>query len=189
MNWPLTPLGRARTTLSIIVSRLSKNLVLFKAGLADGEVHEPGAVEAVLDAALLGLFDDSRQVVGLDDGTRPGVRHEATPSEIPSEPSDLAHHVGGGDCYVEVDPSALDALDEVVVADEVRACLLGDGDCLAVGEYCHAQGLADAVGKHGHASNDLIGVAGVGPGANVKLNGLIELGGGGLLDQFSRFGG
>ena len=119
----------------------------------------------------------------------PGVWHETAPTKIPSEPSDLAHHVGRGDCHVEVDPSAFDALDQVVVADEVRAGLLGDGDGLAVGEDRDEQGLADTVGKHGHAADDLVGVTGVGPGANVKLDGLIELGGSGLLDQCRRFGG
>ena len=67
--------------------------------------------------------------------------------------------------------------------------LLRDGNGLSVGEDGHTQGLADAVRKHGHPADDLIGVAGVGPGANMKLDSLIEIGGGGLLDQFSRFGG
>ena len=63
-----------------------------------------------------------------------GVGHEAAAAEDAAQLADHAHHVGRREGHVEVEPAGLDALDEVLAADLVRAGaqrLLG---LLALGE-------------------------------------------------------
>ena len=94
--------------------------------------------------------------------------------------------LAGGERDVEVGPAALDALDQVVAADEVGAGLLRVAGAFALGEDEHAYGLAEAVGQQRRAADLLVGVARVEAGAHVQLDGLVELGGRGLLGQVDR---
>jgi hypothetical protein len=57
----------------------------------------------------------------------------------------LAIWSGGGDGGVEVQPAALDPLDEVLGADHVGPGGLGLGGLVAGGEHDHPGGLAGAV--------------------------------------------
>src|SRR5690606_11955013 len=85
--------------------------------LADDEMQVGVPVDAKLDLAALdvadGLLDIHRDRAGLR------VRHQATWTKHPTEPSDLAHHVGGRDDRVEVESPVLDLFDQLVATDDV----------------------------------------------------------------------
>ena len=68
----------------------------------------------------------------------------------------------------------------------VGARLLGDPRAFALGEDEHALTLAEAVRQHDRAAQLLVGVAGVEAGADVQLDGLVELGEGDLLEERDR---
>ena len=95
-------------------------------------MDDRGAVGAVLDLAGLGLLD------GLGDVHRDGadlrVGHLALRAEDAAEAADDGHHVGRRDGDVEVGEAVLDALGEVVGADDVGAGLLGLARLVALGE-------------------------------------------------------
>ena len=114
------------------------------------------------------------------------VRHEAAAAEDPAEPSDHAHHVRRGERDVELEPAGLDLLDQVLGADLVRAGAEGLLGLLALGEDGDADDLAGAVREDDGAADHLVGVAGVDAEAEVRLDGRVELGVGGLLRERDR---
>ena len=76
-----------------------------------------------------------------------------------------------------------------VIRDFVRACLFSDTQRFALSEDEHPLSLAQPVWEDEGAAQLLLGVASVQPGANVQLNGLVELGIGHLLEERNRFFG
>src|SRR5687768_2783377 len=89
----------------------------------DRHVDHGGLVDAEVDPAAFDLADDAPDVRG--DGAGARVWHQAARSEDAAEPADEAHHVRRRDGDVEVEPAALDPLDEVIAASIVSASLFG----------------------------------------------------------------
>ena len=96
------------------------------------------------------------------------------PSTLPRR-ADGAHHVGRRDDGVEVDPAALDLLDELFAADEVGAGFLRFLLLLAAGDGQHALGLAEPVRQHDRAAHHLVGVLRIDAEPQRQLDGLVEL--------------
>ena len=163
-------------------------MLLREALLADHRVDVAGAVVAELDATALELADDARQILrGADDGAGLRVRHQAAAAEDPAEATDLAHLVGHRDCGVELEPAAVDLLDEVVAAGVVGAGLERDPLAFAGGEDENADALAGAVRQNDGRADGLVGLARIDAEPRVDLDGLVEVGVGDLLDQRDRF--
>ena len=117
------------------------------------------------------------------DGADFGVGHLAGGAEDAPEAPDDGHQVGRGDGDVEVVEALLDLFGEVLGADDVGAGLLGLGDLGALGEDGDLDVAAEAVGQRDRAAQLLVGVADVEAGADVDLDGLVELGAGEALDE------
>src|SRR3954452_6444014 len=100
-----------------------------------------------------------------------------------AEAADRRHHVGRRDRDVEVGEALLDARRQVLGADDVRAGLLGLARLVALGEDRDLDLLAEPVRQRDRAAQLLVGVADVQPGADVNLDGLVELRPLGLLHQ------
>ena len=113
-----------------------------------------------------------------------GAGHQALGAEQLTETADDAHHVGGGDDGVELEPVlALDLLDQLLAAGVVGASRLGLFLALGLAEDEHADALAGAVGQHDGAADLLVGVTGVDAELDVQLDGLVELGAAGLANE------
>ena len=65
---------------------------------------------AELDTTLLQLLDRAGDIVGLHDGARARVGHQATGAEHTAQTADLAHHLRHGHGHIEIEPALLDAL-------------------------------------------------------------------------------
>src|SRR5579875_1900303 len=146
---------------------------LVEAGLADDEMHDGGAVGAVLDLARLGLLDGFAHVHR--DGADFRVRHLAGGSEDAPELTDDAHQIRRRDRDVEVVEALLYAFREVLRADDVGARLLGLARLVALREHGDLDVLAEPVGQRDRAAQLLVGVAHVQAGAHVHLHALVEL--------------
>ena len=159
MYLPLAADGFARMSSSMIGLVVLEQLLVRERRLADGHVHDRGAVGAVLDLAGLGLLD------GLGDVHRHGadlrVRHLARRAEDAAEPADDRHHVRRRDRDVEVHEAVLDARGEVLGADDVRAGLLGLLRLVALGEDGDLDFLAEPVRQRDRAAQLLVRVADV----------------------------
>jgi hypothetical protein len=81
------------------------------------------------------------------------VRHQAT---LAQHAGDLCHLVGGGDGGVEVQPAALDAFDQVVTADHVRAGRGGGFGLVPHREHHDAGSLAGVVRQVDGAAHHLV---------------------------------
>src|SRR3954454_18276934 len=161
---------------------VAQQLVVVERGLADRHVDDRRAVRAVFDLAGLGLLD------GLADvhrhGADLGVRHLALRAEDAAEPADQRHHVGRRDRDVGGGGAlVLHALGEVLGAHEVGAGLLGLARLVALGEHDDRDVLAEPVRQRDRAAQLLVGVADVQAGADVDLDGLVELRALEVLDQ------
>src|SRR3954454_16235485 len=160
---------------------VAQQRAVVEARLADRQVDVGGAVRAVLDLAGLGLLH------GLGDIHRhradARVGHLALRAEDAAEAADDRHQVGRRDGDVEVGEAALDALGEVLGADDVRAGVLGLLGLVALGEDGDRHVAAQAVRQRDGAAELLVGVADVQAGADVDLDGLVELRGLGLLEE------
>ena len=105
-----------------------------------------------------------------------GVGHQALGAEDLTETADNAHHVGGSDDDVEIEPVfLLDLLDHVHLADVIGASLAGSVRLVALGEDENARGLTGTVGQDDRAADLLVGVTGVNAQLDVQLDGLVEL--------------
>src|SRR5215212_7692598 len=169
-------------------SVVREQLLLGERRLAEREVHDRGSVGAVLDLAGFGLLDGLADVHG--DGADLRVRHLARRAEDAAEAADDGHQVRRRDGDVEVHEALLlDALGEVLGADVVRAGLLGLARLVALGEDGDLDVLAETVRERDRAAQLLVGVADVEARADVDLDGLVEAGALGLLDEGDRLGG
>src|ERR1017187_4751575 len=155
--------------------------------LADHRVEIAEAIVSNLDAATLDLPDGPGDVKS--DRTRLGVGHQSTGSEDLADAADQAHHIRRGQGHVEVDLAALDLLDQVLAADQVRSGLQRLARLLAGREDGYAPGAPGAMGKHHSGAHRLIGVARVDAQAEVSFDSGVELGHRGLADQPNRLPG
>jgi hypothetical protein len=73
------------------------------------------------------------------------VRHHAARAEDLTETADERHHVRGGDAAVEIDRAALDVLDQIFRANDIRTGRLGFVRLVAAGEHGNADRPARAV--------------------------------------------
>src|SRR3954464_7435930 len=169
-------LGRGRLGADQLLDHglvVGQQVVVRERRLADGHVHDRRTVGAVLDLAGLGLLD------GLADVHRDRadlrVRHLALRAEDAAEAADRRHHVGRRDRDVEVGPAILDARRQVLGADDVRAGLLGLAGLVALREDGDLDVLAEPVRQRDRAAQLLVRVADVQAGADVDLDGLVEL--------------
>src|SRR4051812_21668187 len=164
-----------------------EQLLLAERRLAERHVDDRRAVGSVFDLAGLGLLD------GLADVHRHGadlrVGHLALRAQDAAEAADDGHHVRRRDRDVEVGEAlVLDALGEIVGADVVRSGLLGLARLIALGEDGDLDVLAEPVRQRDGATQLLVRVADVEPGADVHLDRLVELRALGLLDEADRLG-
>jgi hypothetical protein len=124
-----------------------------------------------------------------------GVRHQAARAEHLAELADRPHHVGGGDDGVEVHPAALNLVDQLFTADEVRTGLGRFLLFLGAGNRQHPLALAQPMRQDDRAADHLVGVLRVDAEAKRDLDGLVELRelhllheGDGLLDRVRTIG-
>src|SRR5207302_819970 len=164
-----------------------EDLVLREAYLADRRMDNARAVDAKLDAATLDLADRAPDVGRNRARTR--IRHQPARTEHLSEATHHAHHVGGGDGHVEVGPAALDALDELLGADDLRSGGLRFAGFVALSEGDDALRTTSPRGQDRRAADLLVGMLGIQAGADVQLDGLVEPGVRGLFDQLQAFVG
>src|SRR3954468_6537281 len=164
-----------------------EEVALLHVGLADREVDDRLPVGAVLDLAGLRLADGGREVHR--DGAELRVRHLALRPEDAAEATDHRHHVGGRDRDVEVGEALLDAGGEVLVAHDVGAGLARLVGLGAAGEDRDRHVAAGGVRQRDRAAQLLVGVAHVEPGADVALDGLVELRRLQVLDELDCLGG
>ena len=145
-------------------------------------MDDVGLVQTILDLTgfrlLNGLGGVGSHGAGLGRG------HQTLGAQDLTQTTHNAHHVGGGDDHVEVEPVfLLDLLHQVHLAHVIGAGGLGSLGLVALGEHQDADGLAGAVGQHDGAADLLVSVTGVHAQLDVQLHGLVELGGSGLADQ------
>ena len=105
------------------------------------------------------------------------------------ELADHRHHVRRRDGHVEVGEAALDALGQVLGANDVGAGLLGLARLVALGEHGDGHLLAEPVRQRDRAAQLLLGVADVQAGADMHLDRLVELGRLEVLDDRHRLRG
>ena len=145
-------------------------------------MNDVGLVQTILDLTGLGLLNGLGHIGGHGAGL--GRGHQTLGAQHLTETANHTHHVGAGDDHVEIKPVfLLDLLHHVHIAHIVGAGLTGSVSLVALGEHQHADSLAGAVGQHDGAANLLVSVTGVNTQLHVQLNGLVELGAGGLADQ------
>jgi len=149
-------------------------------------MNDPGLVHPELDLAgpdlVHGLGHVERH------GACLGVGHETARAEHLAQTSHQLHHVGSRHHGLEIEPTLLDALDDLVAADLVGTSLLRLALLLARGDHEHAPCLAaQAVGKNDRPSHHLVGMLRIDPQAHRDLDRLVELRKGALLDQCQRF--
>ena len=178
---PLAVAGLSRCKRAQQRDQVLLELGGLEADLADRGVDDAGLVGAELDTTGLALAHGGGDVHR--HGPDLGVGHQVARSEHPTEAADEAHHVGGGDGDVEVEPAVLDLLDDVLGADKVGPGLGRLHRPVALGEHEHADGLAGPVGQRDGRTDHLVGVARVDAESGRTVDALVELGEADLFDQ------
>ena len=115
------------------------------------------------------------------------VRHQAARAQHLTEAADQGHHVRGGDHPVELHEAALDALHQVLGADDVGAGGGGFVGLGVLGEHGDAHVAAGAGRQVDDAAHLLVGVTRVDAQVDGDLDGLVELGLGVGLDLLDGF--
>src|SRR5581483_5404079 len=114
--------------------------------LAERRVDDPGLVDAEFHFAGFDFLHRFRDFRG--DGAGLRVRHQAARAEDLPELTDGAHHVRRRDDGIEVHEAALDLLDELFAADDIRARFLRFFLLFAAGNRQHALALAETVWQY-----------------------------------------
>src|SRR4051794_7886097 len=183
-------LGRRRLGAHELVDQrgvVLEQRALLEADLADRKMDDRGAIGAVLETAGLGLGDGLADILRHRADLR--VRHLAARAEDAPEATDHRHHVRRRDRDVEVVEAALDLLGQVLRSDDVGTGLFGLLRLVAAREDGDLLLLAEAVRERDRRAQLLVRVADVEPGADVHLDGLVELGALRLLQERDRLGG
>src|SRR5262245_54168614 len=116
-----------------------------------------------------------------------GIRHQTPWPKNFADLADGAHHVGSGNRFVEIEPSAANFFNQVIPADEVGSCFLGLLFLLALRENQDPYLLAHTMRKNYGATDILVGLPRVHAQPHRELNGLIELRTSALLRQNDPF--
>ena len=139
-------------------------------------------VQTIFDFTGFDLMESLGQIHG--NGTGLGVRHQTLRSEYLTETSDDAHHVGGRDDYVEIEPVlCTDLVRQFLSAYEISAGVFGFVSLLALCENEDLLGLTGSMRQDRRASDLLVSVSSVESHLEVGFNGLVELGCGCLYDE------
>src|SRR5580704_6821078 len=155
--------------------------VVIERRFADCRVNDPGPVIAKLDASTLDVLDRLGDIEGHGSCFRIG--HQAARAENLAQPTDHAHHLGGGQRDIEVDLAALHLLHQVLAADHVRPGFDGLAELLAGGEHRDPPCLPGAMRQGDRAADNLIRMARVDAKADVRLNRRIKCGDCSLADE------
>ena len=154
--------------------------------LADRCVDNVLLVQTVLDFTCLDLGQSRGNVHG--DGTGLGAGHETLGAEQLTETSDDAHHVGGRDDYVEIEPVfGSDLVCQLLCADIVSTGCFRFVGLIALREYENSLGLTGSVGEHDSAADLLVCVAAVYAQSEMSLDGLVEFCSSDLAQDLERF--
>src|SRR5262245_9606093 len=165
--------------------RIGHEVIGREGPLAHGDMDVPRLVDPELDLARFDVAHGPPHVER--HGAEPRAGHETARPQHLAELSDLTHEIRGRDRRVELHPSSLDSLDEILGADHVRARLSRLPLLLALGEDRDPDGLADAVRKYDGAPHHLVGMLRVDPETQRHVHALVELRGRQLLDDLERF--
>ena len=176
MYWPLAPVGLAFTTASIRAVRLSIKLLRREADLANRHVQVSGLVQAELNPPEAQLLDQPSQVLrGAD---RAGFRagHQAAGTQYLAQATHLAHDLGRRDSDIEIQPAALNLLNEFVTPDVVGACVLGQSGRLASAKTRIRTFLPVPLGRRTTLADLLISVPWVHTHLHVNFDRAVKLG-------------
>ena len=164
-------------------------MVGVKTGFAKGGVDNGRAVGAVFQAAGFGFGNDPAQIPGLHHRAGAGIGHQAAAAQDAPQLADFGHNLRRRQAHLKIQPAALNAGDQVVIAHIVGPGLAGNFRALAAGKDQHPDLLAQAVRQHGHIPHHLVGVARVGAGSQVDFHRLVELGVSQFFEQVDGFPG
>src|SRR5690606_20981749 len=159
--------------------------VCIEADLADSTVNDALLVCTVTHLSSLGIAHSTCHVSGHCAYFR--VRHQATRTKHLTKLTDDTHGIRSGDNHVEIHVACQDAFCQIVKTNDVGPGFLSLGSIVALGKYCHADGLARAVRKQGGAAHHLIGFTRVDAQIHGNVDGLLELGRCQLVEQGNRF--
>src|SRR5579872_605242 len=148
--------------------------------LADDHVDDRGLVGPIFDFSGFDLADRLAHVLGHGADLRVG---HALRQDLTEIRADRTHHVRRRHGDVEIVPTPLDAINEILIADDVGADVLGLFRLLAFGEHDHPLRLAGAVRKHHRTAHVLIALLHVDAEADVHFHRLVELRFRGRLDR------
>lgn len=151
-----------------------RQAVLFETQLPNDRVHISTGIVAKFD--LTGLVFANHSANFGSDCARPGRRHEPAGTEYASERSDQAHHIRCRNTNVEVEPSILNTLGQILLTDRIspgHASLLSH---VALGEHDYSLRTSDPMRKNDRATNDLVRLLGIDAEMEMNLHGLIKLG-------------
>src|SRR5690554_276931 len=149
-------------------------------------MDDASLVGTVLNLTSLGVLDGGNDVRSYR--THFGVRHQAARAEDLTQRTDDTHGVRRCDDDVEIDLSSLDAVSQVIQANDVGTGGLGGFSFLALGEHSNANRLTRTCWQHDRATNQLVGLLGVDAQLHGYVDGLIEFGRGGVFDQSQGLG-
>jgi len=116
-------------------------ILLAEGELAYGHMHASASIGSVFRPPCLGASD--RFPRGVRDRSGLGVRHEPPWPQYASEWTNTSHRGGRGDHQIEIQPSALDALDQFVSAHVVGPGLTRFLSGLAFRDHFHSSQDAD----------------------------------------------
>ncbi|MOA28309.1 hypothetical protein D3C78_1492400 [compost metagenome] len=148
-------------------------------------MDDASLVGTVLNLTGLGVLDSGRDV--RRHGADLRVRHQATGTQDLAQGTHDTHRVGRSDDHVKVHLTGLDLVSQVVQANDVGAGSLGGLSLVALGEHGNANRLAGAGGQNDRTANQLVRLLRVDAELHGHVNGFIELGDGGFLDQGQGF--
>ena len=104
------------------------------------------------------------------------IRHQSTATEDAAEPTDLAHLVGHGDGGVELQPTTLDLLHQIVDTDVVRAGFSCNPVRFTGGENQDAHGFPSAMRQDNRGTHRLIGLPRIDTQSGMNFDRLVEVG-------------
>src|SRR5215208_3271310 len=168
--------------------QVAPDLVVGEALAPDSEVDDAGAVVAELDATAFELRKHSGKVAHVTyhrAGAR--IRHQTATPQDAAEPTNLTHlvrHRYGG---VELQPTTLDLLHQIVDTGVIGSGLSCDPLRFTSRENKDTDGLPGAVREHDRGTNCLIGLPRINSEPGVDLDCLVEVGERNVSQQTHRF--
>src|SRR5579884_2808011 len=128
-----------------------------EAHLAYGSVNDTCFIHAKLYLACFGLLDRFGDLSGYCTGFR--VWHESARSQNFSEPAHRAHHIGGCNHRIEVEPVfILDAIDDFFATGEIGPGFERLSNLISGSDHQNSLGFAQTVGQNHGTAHHLIGM-------------------------------